>query len=81
MHTTAPTPQGATTFALPLTFAELLDLDEQAREISACTPWTVEEAAEILRVRSLYTPDLSWTELLAHGDEALAFLDSMAGDP
>jgi hypothetical protein len=80
MQTTPPAPQGATSFALPITFAELLDLDEQAREIAACTPWTVEQALDVLRMRLMFMPERSWTELLERGDEAWAFVNSIAGD-
>lgn len=80
MQITPAAPIGATSFALPLTFAELLDLDEQAREVAAALRLSVEDARETLRARILYMPDRPWTEILARRDETRAFLDSIAGD-
>jgi hypothetical protein len=75
MQTTPLAPIGATSIALPLTFAELLDLDEQARAVAACTPWSVEDARDILRARMLYGPGVPWTELLVRGDEAWDWME------
>jgi len=80
VQTTPDAPIGATSFTLPLTFAELLDLDEQARAIAACSPWTVEQALGVLRMRLLVMPERPWTELLEYGEEAWHFVSSIAGD-
>jgi hypothetical protein len=75
MQTTPPAPQGATSFALPITFAELLDLDEQARAVAAALRSSVEDAHDLLRARALYEPDVPWTELVARGEDAWDLLD------
>jgi hypothetical protein len=80
MQNTPKSPTGATSIALPLTFAELLDLDEQARAVAACTSLKFEDARDILRVRTLYMPDRPWTELLARGEEAWEFMGALFGD-
>jgi hypothetical protein len=46
MQTTPLAPIGATSIALPLTFAELLDLDEPVREVAATLRSAFEEPNE-----------------------------------
>jgi hypothetical protein len=70
MQTTAPAPSRATPIALPLTFAELLDLDEQACAVAASTPWSA---------RTLYGLDVPWTEILPRVDEAGRIVAPVAG--
>jgi hypothetical protein len=70
MQTTAPAPSRATPIALPLTFAELLDLNEPARAVAGCTPWSA---------RMLYGLEAPWTEILPCVDEAGRIVGPAAG--